>query len=259
MRSLYLYNAGFVIECRLHPTEPLHYQSQFIHNISLFFKPYLISKINGKADACIDIVPDTQIDSIQKKRIQRNYTYLFQRNGYMFKTHYGISLFQFQLIVRAILEDLLHTKEGFFIHASAVKIKNATLLFMGPSGAGKSTVVSLLQPYFPQIADDVGIIKREKNSYVFFQSIFKEKYDKPLHFSSSLPILGIIFLQKDSGAKLFQLTSGIKRRYMRQIWSQSINPRIPSYIDKHIANFSFFLLKFSKNKDLVQSVIKSSF
>ena len=196
MRSLYLYNAGFVIECRLHPTEPLHYQSQFIHNISLFFKPYLISKINGKADACIDIVPDTQIDSIQKKRIQRNYTYLFQRNGYMFKTHYGISLFQFQLIVRAILEDLLHTKEGFFIHASAVKIKNATLLFMGPSGAGKSTVVSLLQPYFPQIADDVGIIKREKIHMSFSKVYLKKNMTNHYIFLPPFLFLALYFSRK---------------------------------------------------------------
>jgi hypothetical protein len=43
---------------------------------------------------------------------------------------------------------------GILIHASAVRIGSAAVIFLGPPGAGKSTICHLLRPYAYPLADD---------------------------------------------------------------------------------------------------------
>lgn len=91
-----------------------------------------------------------------------------------------ISRSHFVYLLRYVINKLI-AHDGFVLHSSANLIGGKASIYFGPSGAGKSTIVSLLQGTFPILSDDECYIKREGDTFFYYQGPFLEKkynYDK---------------------------------------------------------------------------------
>ena len=70
-------------------------------------------------------------------------------------------------IINSIFGYLLYQRENFVLHASAIKLKNNSFLFMGKSGSGKSSLAAELELNYDAnfLCEDVALILRNNNSY----------------------------------------------------------------------------------------------
>ncbi len=135
--------------------------------IKYYYSGYILSNfVLNKVDYSITFLESKGIKLNIKKNIGYSQFYECYKNNV--KTYYQISIFQFQLILLKIIEELLKDKGAIF-HASSCRLNDKSVLFVGKQGAGKSTISNLLNEKFEKISDDNIVIRQIKNKLFVYQ------------------------------------------------------------------------------------------
>lgn len=130
-----------------------------------------------------------------------------------------ISRSHFVYLLRYAINKLI-ARDGFVLHSSANLIGGKASIYFGPSGAGKSTTVSLLRDTFPILSDDECYIKREGNTFFYYQGPFLEKkynYDKT-YKKYRIAHLFILHKSKQCVIIINDEISKVVTKLSRQIW-----------------------------------------
>lgn len=177
MKTFYLTVASFCIKIQFFPTVRIYFQQRLIYDVKEMYKQNLQNssfKIPDYTISIFDSVPKMLVKKTAYKTSLYIGMYEMNKNSSL-RTTYLISRNQFQMILYTVIQNLLARQRGFILHASASLVKNKAFLFVGPPNAGKSTAMSLLHPYFPALADDSVILRKEHNTYFCYQTPFIEK------------------------------------------------------------------------------------
>lgn len=227
------------------------------------YEGFIVKSANEGVDFYIHFIEKGRKNNIIFMKLQNRlacYMRIYEKVGKnKFEVHYTISLSQFQLILQHILAKHLNKNDGLILHSSAVKNGNIAYLFFGVSGAGKSTAAALLGEKYKVIADDAGIVKRDKEDYYFYQTPFAErtKIDK----TSTKYLLGKIFIVKK--AKFFKVEkimdkneimdkliglNELNRVFNMTFEEEKVNKKYIKILLALVANFDeFYYLYFAKD------------
>lgn len=267
MDSLFISIAGFSIKIVFHPIE--------VATIRTLFKKYLVWYLNGfivrrpktKVDFTIEFTWDQKNEVVERK-VEREYfiRYFRFKNTRTIESYYHISVYQFQTLLRDILDLLLMNSSGFMLHASASCINNKASIFVGKSGAGKSTTVTLLKRKYKGLADDSVIIKKERGKYSFYQTPFMEKEEWIKREHRSIHLDKVYLLKKaqhfsirklENIEQLFatlskQIFITNKQAFMTENKVNEQLKKLFTFINSHD---NFFTLYFAKNEEKLQKLI----
>ena len=210
--SVYLSVAGFLLKINFHPTKVISEKNKFIEMILTDFRGFVYKP--GKniitPDFFIEVRPPDSYMFINKEI--NAFTKLYTRSDSKNKisTYYSISCYQFRIILMKILDDLL-AGNGFIVHCSAVKLNNKAVLFFANSGGGKSTVSLFLSRYYKVLADDSGIIRKNRGNYYFYQSPNLEKNDFIIKNSNRYDLTAVFLLNK---APYYKIVKKQKKQFI---------------------------------------------
>lgn len=198
--------AGFIIRLKLEGFNKKNIENNFI-TLRNYFKHYIIKRTGSDVfDYCLKIVEPTGDDLIFKKSRANFYLKLFTEVS---KTKgvctSNLTSFQFDLIMRCIIQSLLTRNDGIFLHASANLVRNKATLFTGPTGAGKSTISNLLSKRFTKLEDDLCVVRKINNKYFFYQTPFLGKNRKSKKLSESYQVERIFIIHQNVQNKLTKL------------------------------------------------------
>lgn len=251
-KTIYLNIAGFNIQIDLKPTERQFAFKLKDKEIKKYWTGFVVDKPK-KIDFKINFIERSYLEVLYKKKEKKQYMGFFEeKNNKEINTFYQISIFQFQTILRHIVNKLLKGN-GFILHSSASNISGKAFLFTGNSGAGKSTTMKLLNSEYPALADDTVIIKKEKSQYYLYQtpSIEKEWWVKKT--SQKLPLEKVYFLKKEIFFKEEKIIDKNLpfEKIIRQFWTE--DDKFVSKKTKLIYKFThsfnnFYYLSLYKNK-----------
>lgn len=169
---------------------------EFCSRLNTYLSGFIINDALLEPDFTIEIVekPISKIEYLTRKQNNRIKVYIKNFvlvNHKKIITYNGISIYAFNFILKRVIDLLLYKRGFFFFHTSACLYKNKAYLFLGKNGAGKSTIIKLLSPIAKPLADDSGIIAKEKNKYYFYQTPLM--CNNPIKGSFKKYILGKIF------------------------------------------------------------------
>lgn len=192
---IYLNIAGFNIQINLKPTEWEFALKLKEEEINKYWGGFIINNPK-KIDFIINFIERSYLDVLYKKKEKKQYMGFFEeKNNKEINTFYQISIFQFQAILRHMINKLL-AGNGFILHGSASNINGKAYLFTGNNGAGKSTTMKLLNPKYPALADDTVFIKKVSNQYYLYQTPFIEKESWVKKSSQKLSLEKVCFIIK---------------------------------------------------------------
>jgi hypothetical protein len=251
--TIFLNIAGFIIKISFYPTEWVYLKNKVKREIINQYQDFIEENFYGKVNYQIDIKEKFFLNIIFRKK-EKNYFLNFykQINKNKIETYYQISLIQFQLIIRNILQELLSKKQGFILHASGSVIDGKAYLFLAPSGGGKSTIMTMLSDKYKPIASDTVIIKKEKEGYFVYQTPFLEKDSWVKKDKTKYPLGKIFFLKKANFFKIEKIKDKkeILNLILKQFWTnkKELKKQI-GYILELIQEFNDFnWLYFKKMK-----------
>lgn len=262
---LFLKIAEFNIGIKFHKIEwPYLQERAFRDNIFYQYFGSIQVKKPQKIDYWIDIVFKQQIEALFNSKQRKGYINLYEEGGdRKLISFYHISDEQFKLILRKICQQLLSKKGGIIFHASSVLIHDRAYLFLGPSGAGKSTIVRMLSSGAVALADDMVILKLEKqNNFSFYQMPFREKNTWIIKTPSKYKLGNIYFLNKskENKAELIMDKEKIMKLFIQQVLTEKedLKSQMPNVL-KFVANFdNFYSLDFNlDNTDRLFSMLKN--
>ncbi|NCO31792.1 hypothetical protein GW891_03145, partial [bacterium] len=140
VETIYLNIAGFNIQINLQPTEWDFAKKLKEKEIKKYWSGFIVSQPK-KIGYKINFVEKRYIEIIYKKKEKKQYMGFFEeKNKKSMNTFYQISIFQFQVILRHVINKLL-TRNGFILHGSASNVNGRAFLFTGSNSAGKSTIM----------------------------------------------------------------------------------------------------------------------
>ena len=169
------------------------------------------------------------------------------------------NIFQFQYILRTVLQILLINHHGFFLHASANNINGKANLFLGKNRAGKSTISQLIRSKYSVLADDMVIVKKENNIFKLYQSPYMEKNQNFKRGSGYYIIDRIFFLKKASFCKLEKIEN--KKLILLKVLSQLYTDKESKikqvgYIFDLISRVNkFYILYFTKDGEKLKNLL----
>lgn len=253
MKQIYYLNiAGFNIQVNLKPTEWQFAKKLKENEIKKYWSGFIVSQPK-KIDYQINFFEKRYIEIIYKKKEKKQYMSFFEeKNKKSINTFYQISIFQFQTILRHIINKLL-AGHGFILHGSASNINGRAFLFTGKNGVGKSTIMKLLKEKYPALADDTVIIKREGSEYFLYQTPFIEKEWWMKKSSQRLELKKVYFLKKTKffKEKIIEDKSLLFEKTIKQFWTEDdefVNKKI-KLIHQFTHNFNkFYYFSLAKNK-----------
>lgn len=261
---LYLNIAGFYIQLHFSPLDNEFLQNTFKNNILRICQNFALTQKPRVIDYYIDIVYKLNLGFHQRKTHKKLFINLYEQiSENKIIVFYHVSNFQFQLILRNILQELLLRGNGFFLHSSAIKIENKVNLFLGMSGAGKSTIITLLRSDYIAMGDDNVIIKKEEGDYYFYQTPFMEKEWWVVKNPNRNIIENIYFLRKANFFKTYRMDDKdeILRLFIKQIWcrdAEEIKSQMKSVFNFiHVFN-NFYYLFFGKDKEQLNLLIRNN-
>ncbi|MFA6081290.1 MAG: hypothetical protein WC741_02695 [Patescibacteria group bacterium] len=249
---LFLNIAGFNIKINFKSTEWEFALKLKEKEINKFWKGFITIE-PVKVDFTLNFVERSYLEVIYKKKEKKQFMSFYEeKNSKEINTFYQVSIFQFQVILRQIISRLL-TNNGFILHGSASNIHGRAFLFTGDNGAGKSTTMKLLKPYYPALADDTVIIRKENCEYYLYQTPFIEKEWWVKKNNQKLPLGKVYFLKKQNFFKeeIIKERGLIFEKIIKQFWTEE--DEFMSKKTKLIYRFThsfnnFYYFYFAKNK-----------
>jgi len=254
---IYLQIAGFTIQLRFHPLKERYLSEKFIKEIYEVFEGFIVQQLGKKFDAYIEFSESYYTISYQKQNRNKHYLLFFEEKDVTIYTYYFISIRQLIFLITHVLQKLLTTHNGFFMHASASEKNGRALVFTGSSGCGKSTIMRFLHPDFPALADDTIIIKREEGRYFVYQTPYIEKNSWVKKGNEKYPLLGFYFLKKSQIMSIQPVTldGRLIQMITKQIWTVKENTSVQfRTASNFIRAFHYiFDLYFPKKKETVKT------
>lgn len=258
-KTIYLNIAGFYIQINLRPTEWRFALKLKEKEIKKYWTGFIVSKPK-KTDFVINFVEKRYLEIIYKKKEKKQYMGFFEeKNKKSINTFYQISIFQFQTILRHIINKLL-AGHGFILHGSASNINGRAFLFTGKNGVGKSTIMKLLKEKYPALADDTVIIKKEGDEYFLYQTPFIEKEWWVEKNGQRLELKKVYFLKKEKFFKedIINNKNFLFEKIVKQFWTEDdefVNKKT-KLIYQFTRSFNqFYYLSFAKNRKELLSFI----
>jgi len=241
METKYLNIAGFVIRINFKLTEWEFALNKCKEGINEYYGGFMMKDKSKKIDYTINFVERKILEMTYRKKEKINLINFFEiLNKDTIVTFYQISIFQFQIIIRTILQELLTSGKGFMLHSSSIEINNYAYIFTGKNGAGKSTAMKLLSGKYRALADDTVIVRKINRKYYMFQTPFIEKEAWVKKNSDQLPIAGFFFLEKAHYFKIETIKDKnyILNRLIKQFFTEQ------EYVKKQIKILMGFVNHF---------------
>lgn len=254
--------AGFNIRINFKNTEWVYFKEKIKKEIKEYLSEFIVEKKIKTVDYQIDLIWEEKVNFLTTKE-KINYINLYRIDSVTkISCFYRLSIYEFHIIFRYILMQLLVNDRGFIVHASAVKdSNNQTYIFLGKSGAGKSTIRQLLEGKYNSLADDNIILKKENNDYFLYQTPFFERDYKIKKTFKKFKIGKIFFLKKATSYILKKIID--KGRIIELLSKQTFLPE--KYRKKYFSNIlefsndfsNFYLLYFAKQKSSLLKLLKN--
>jgi len=215
------------------------------------------SSRNTKADWNVVIMKQKpwdvwEITKSEGKKI-RYFKFFFEKIRKTYYVNYHIGFFQFLLLLKKAIEDLLYkTGKGFFIHSSACKFRNKNYIFIGKSGAGKSTIIKLFKSMggIP-LSDDSNILINRHRKIYLYQTPFIESNYKIKKENKPLILDGVFFIHKAKKNKIIPIYNKlyIFRRLTLQLFTRrKITKGQTETLFNFIHSNKFYHFYFCKSK-----------
>lgn len=253
MDTIYLNIAGFIIRINFKKCELFYLKEKIKEEVKQSYLGFLVDKKPKKVEFTIDFVQEKLVDVFLRRRGKRMFISLYkEKKENKIEIFYHTSIFQFQTILREVIQGLLKKNNGFILHASANHYQGAAILFVGRSGVGKSTIMRLLNNKYPALADDSVIVKKNGNKFYCYATPFYEKESWLSKNSTRFPIKKIFFLRRKRFFKVKKIED--KHYLYKEIISHFLTTTKPSkkeisYIIEFLDNFNeFYFLSFTKDK-----------
>lgn len=257
-KRYYLNLCGFNLEIiQENPKEFDKFADVLVKYIKTQFN-WAIKKKSNNIDYKIRFIPGGGIKTYPRKK--GYYIELFKKISENSVTaSSNISLYQFHMILKLILDKLLVKKGGFFIHCSAIKHNNKAYLFLGNEGAGKSTIKNFLKDKFSVLCDDSGVISSNTGRYIFFQSPLIEK-DNIIKTTEHYEVGGFFFLIKGKKCKITKISNYeliLKKLLNQNLKFNTFSKKnfIKIILDLLKKQNKFYSLSFPNNKKSTQLFI----
>lgn len=221
-KALYLSIAGFTIRIDFKKSEYPFLKSKFQDDLKDVFGGFIKKNETKNADFLITVKEKQELLMINRKEVS---CIEFVSKNLPFNTveiPYSISVFQLGIVLREIVSYLLNkTRTGGLFHCSAVLKSGKAYVFTGPSGYGKSTISRMWGLKYQVLSDDLGILKKEKGSYYFYQSPGIEKNTSIIQKYRRYNLGSISFLKKSVHTRKLKVTDQVK--IIQNITSQLIS------------------------------------
>lgn len=253
--------ANFNIQIKFGKTEWPWLKKKMIDELFNYYDGFIVNEAPKKIDYKINFIDKKTLEIISRFKEKKTFINFYQeeKNGDI-TTFYQISISQFQLVIRDVLEKLLTKNKGFIFHASASNVKGRAYIFLGRPGAGKSTVMKLLNERFPSLADDSVIIRKENKSYSLYQTPFIEKENWVKKRHGDFPIKKIFFLRKANYFKMEKISNKdfLLKKIIQQFWTEENHlKRQIKYVMRFVAEFNnFYFLYFAKEAEGLIKLIR---
>ncbi len=222
LKRFFLNIGNSTVEVKLLPAEVERAKEQLISQIFTSFGGFTNLTGNKKPDITIYFSNASEPYIVLEK--DKLLSILLQFNGEKEAyTTYQISVFEFQLVLRAVIFRLLVNKKMLMLHASAVEIDGKAYIFLGNPGAGKSTAMKLLSTKYHALADDSVLISEEKGEFYFHQTPFHEKEAWIKRGSKKYPLGGVFFVNKSKEFYIKKITNS--EILVQKIIGQSISEK----------------------------------
>jgi len=213
-----------------------------------------------KVDFYLDVYAPTIIEIISEKNDRRVYQNIFTINSdNRVSCTLQISIYQFRTILWINFLKILSRNNGFLLHSSAVSVDGNAFIFLGDSGAGKSTTANLLKKFYPTLADDNCVIKKENNKFHLYSTPFPEKISWVRRDATSYDIGKVFFLKKADYFKTEKITNKdiVLKKFVKQGMTGEDVALIMPFILDFISNFDdFYYLYFEKDGDKLKDLLQ---
>lgn len=259
--TLHVQIAGFTIKIQFSKTELGYLKKRLQAEIIHWASSFILQNAPKKIDYTIEFVDGTQTDFLLRQNQGEHYL-LFDKRKERKKvaTFYHLSIFQFQLLLRNVLQNLLKTNNGFMLHASASEIRGEANLFLGPSEAGKTTTINLLREYFQPLTDDTAVIKKERGRFYFYQTPLVEREWDIKKSIQKYPIGRIFFLKKAKFFKLKRITNQVDiiTSLTKQLWiaKKDAGVYLKKLLSFIINQGEFYFLYFAKSNKSLKELLE---
>lgn len=258
---LFLNIAGFNIELYFSQTDYIYHKEKLINDIIRDFKGFIINRTKGEITYKIRFVEKTLIENLSRNNLTKHFIKFYENvaeNEII--SFYHISILQFQIIIRNIIQDLLVKSGGYILHASASKINNKAFIFLGKPNSGKSTIIKLLNKKYTALADDTVILKKDNNTFCFYQSPFIEKEYWVKKSKKSFRLAGVFLLRKSNNFRITKITNKeyILRIMVNQLLTEKDNLKKQlKYLGSFVSSFNnFYFLDFAQNSKKLIRIIE---
>lgn len=249
---LFFQIAGFNIGMRFTETEwPFLLEKAFREQVIRYNINFLKSSTPKEIDYWVEFVFQDNYETIIQPNLKSYFINFFKDiSQKKILSYYHISETQLQIILRTILQRLLVQNRGVLFHASASIVRNKAYIFLGKSGAGKSTSVRLLQAKYYPFADDMLVIKKEKQRYFVYQTPRKEKNAWISKTNNKLTLGKVFFVKQAKVYKIEKIEN--KEEITKELVEQLLTEK--QDMEKQLKNIFELVAKFDEFYNLYFSL-----
>ncbi|OGF98940.1 hypothetical protein A2153_03460 [Candidatus Gottesmanbacteria bacterium RBG_16_38_7b] len=270
MNIIYLNIAGFNLKICFKNKKPrnLRYYSSYSLRTEIlkYYKGFILKGKPKVIHFTIELYK-SPFQIIFKSVQDKNNKYLlyYQERGNLIQTFQHLSIIEFNLISKYVLQKLLSLHKGLILHASAAYFPRGSVIFIGRPNAGKSTIITLLKNVSLPLADDSVFIRQIGRDFYCYQTPFVEKINWFQKKKGRYKIRAICLIKKSySSTKLEKITSktNILVKISNELWSdvKHSSSQLLS-LTRFINSFDeFYLLRFTKNgRELLEQLSRITF
>ncbi len=227
-------------------------REKLVRDIYKLMYPFFRDKTDLKKTAfTIQLIYREDLEIVKRKKGNKNYIGFFDFiHPAKIKSFYQLSIFQFQLLIKAALYYSLEKNNGFILHSSASLVNQKSYIFLGNSGAGKSTIIKLLREKYKALADDTSIIRLDHGKYFFYQTPFLEKEQWIIRGPEKYSVGKIFFIRKSDRLqvkKILNKNTVINKLLSHTILEKNEGNLIIKNVLEFIENFDEFYYLYFKN------------
>lgn len=262
MQILYLSIAGFIIKLVFHRSSDKQNKvtpEGFCKEILLHNEGFVFNFEPSSTDFIIEFLEAKGFDIYESPK-KKGFIHFYSPVAYNhISSFYHISRVQFVYLIKSAVEKLL-SQNGFVMHCSASLVGKSATIYIGQSGIGKTTLVSMLEKKFSILADDEGYIRKEDNTFYFYQGPFLER---SYNFSKTyrrFAISSIFILEQGNTCRITKPTNeDIRQVSLQLISSQNQSADKKRLVSELKKDIPFQKIIFTKRKkELMDCILNHS-